>query len=282
MTKKLIISMATALAALFIFGGVQSAAAVTSVSERQSPLVDTAEVFSAQERAQLIQKLNADDTAYSAHFMVITVPTLQGKDIETAAKQQMTAYKLDQSGEKNVLLLIDKQERKVRFQYTEAMLNVVSESAAENIITENIVPAYKDNRFYDGTVEGVEAFGKASTQEGAVSGVVASIMTAVFLLVIAGVVVVIVLMVRAIPPKSTYPAGSAVSVSKAPYNSRPSVIRSGYSGSRATRSSSSSKSYGYSDYGSTHGASHSTYIGSYDSGGSSYSGGDGGGASGSW
>ncbi len=111
----------------------------------------------AQEQA-LEESLEAYKQGSGHEVAVLTVPTLNGAPIERFALQVARDWKIGREGsDDGVLLVISKAERKLRIEVLRGLEGDIPDSVAGRIIRDVISPRFKQDRYYDGVREGVEA-----------------------------------------------------------------------------------------------------------------------------
>ena len=112
---------------------------------------DLAGLMSADEVAQLERKLVAYNDSTSSQMAVVTVPNLDGDDIADYAQQLYEKWGIGQKGKDNgILLLVAQQEHRARIQTGYGLEGAVPDALAKRIITNTIVPAFKQERYYEG------------------------------------------------------------------------------------------------------------------------------------
>jgi len=112
-------------------------------------------LFSKQEQAALEQKLANFNTTSSTQIAVITVPTLNGYDINDYAARLGEKWGIGQKGKDNgiVLLIKPKTEREkgeVAISVGYGLEGVVPDAIASRIIRNEIIPAFQQDAYYKG------------------------------------------------------------------------------------------------------------------------------------
>jgi uncharacterized protein len=89
--------------------------------------------------------------------VVLMVPTVQPEDISSYANRVGNAWKI---GRKNVgdgvLLIVAKEDRKVRIEVAKALEGAIPDLAAKRIISETITPKFKTGDYAGGLSAGVD------------------------------------------------------------------------------------------------------------------------------
>ncbi len=116
----------------------------------------TASLSSAQQQA-LEAKLSAFEARSGSQVVVLLVPTTQPEDIASYANRIGNAWKI---GRKDVgdglVLLVAKNDRKLRIEVAKTLEGAVPDLAAKNIIDDAITPHFKQGDFAGGVDAGVD------------------------------------------------------------------------------------------------------------------------------
>jgi uncharacterized protein len=127
------------------------------VPQLTSPVVDLTNTLSAQERAQLDQKLRAFFERKGAQVQVLLVPTTEGEPIEQFSARVFEAWKLGRQGvDDGVLLTVAKNDRAVRIEVAYGLEGALPDVITGRIIEQVIVPRFRNGQFYDGINEAVD------------------------------------------------------------------------------------------------------------------------------
>jgi uncharacterized protein len=118
------------------------------------------------QRDALEQKLhNYNDTTSSA-IVIITVPDLQGYDIEEVALKYLRGWGIGTKEKDNgVLILVSKADRKARIETGSGMEGVLPDITAKHIIEEQLIPNFKENDYYRGFDKSIDAIILAAAGE---------------------------------------------------------------------------------------------------------------------
>ncbi len=121
-------------------------------------VVDEAQILSASTEDALSEKLAAHEKATSNQVVVLTIPSLEGEVLEQFSLRTAETWKLGQKDKDNgVLLLIARDERKLRIEVGYGLEGDLTDVQASRIIRGEIVPHFKDGDFDGGITAGVEA-----------------------------------------------------------------------------------------------------------------------------
>ncbi|MBK5275794.1 MAG: TPM domain-containing protein [Desulfuromonadales bacterium] len=127
---------------------------------------DYASMLPPEAVARLEQKLAAFERETSNQIAVLTVPALQGDNIDQFAIRVAEQWKIGQKGKDNgVLLIMAQAERKVRIEVGMGLQGVLPDITASQIIREVMRPHLKDGNFDQGINVGVDAIMAATKGE---------------------------------------------------------------------------------------------------------------------
>jgi uncharacterized protein len=119
---------------------------------------DAAGMLSLDATGKLNALLKAHEDSTSNQVVVLTIRSLEGDDLESYSVRVAETWKLGQKGKDNgVLLLIVKDERKVRIEVGRGLEGNLPDITCGTIIRKEIVPRFKSGDFDGGTIAGVEA-----------------------------------------------------------------------------------------------------------------------------
>lgn len=131
-----------------------------SLPARPSPprlVNDLAHLMQPQQADALEQKLVAYNDSTSSQIAVVTVPTLGGNDIADYAEQLYRDWGIGQKKTNNgILLLVAQQEHTARIQTGYGLEGAVPDALAKRIISNTLVPAFKQNQYYAGLDRGTD------------------------------------------------------------------------------------------------------------------------------
>lgn len=127
---------------------------------------DLAGMLSPETSRRLEQKLAAFERDTSNQVAVLTVPSLQGDDIDQFSIRVAESWMLGQKGRDNgVLLILAQAERKVRIEVGMGLQGVLPDITAGRIIRETMRPYLKSGNFDQGISVGVDAIIAATKGE---------------------------------------------------------------------------------------------------------------------
>ena len=119
---------------------------------------DYAGMLSSYAEGQLDSLLRDLEKTDSTQLVVITIPSLEGEDLEGFSIKMAEQWKIGQKGLDNgAILLIAKGERKVRIEVGYGLEGTLTDLMAGRIIRNVIVPQFKAGNFDQGVLNGVQA-----------------------------------------------------------------------------------------------------------------------------
>jgi uncharacterized protein len=121
-------------------------------------VVDNAHVLSAQTVSDLTAKLADLQTKTGRQLVVVTLPDLQGDDIEDYGYQLGRAWGIGQKGQNNgVLFIVVPSEHKVRIEVGYGLEPVLTDALSSVILQEQVLPKFRAGDTEGGVVAGTDA-----------------------------------------------------------------------------------------------------------------------------
>lgn len=119
---------------------------------------DYAGILSQEQEYQLESLLRETQKQTSSQVVLLTIPSLQGENLEdysfrVAEKWQLGQKKLDNG----VLLLVSMQEKKLRIEVGYGLEAIITDLKSGYIIRKIVVPEFKTGNFYQGISKGLVA-----------------------------------------------------------------------------------------------------------------------------
>lgn len=112
---------------------------------------DLARLMQPAEVEALEQKLTAYNDSTSSQIAVVTVPSLDGDEIADYAQKLYESWGIGRKGKNNgILVLVAQQEHAARIQTGYGLEGAVPDALAKRIISNVLVPAFRQNQFYAG------------------------------------------------------------------------------------------------------------------------------------
>lgn len=137
--------------------------AIHRLAARVTDLTSTLDV---EQRRRLDARLAAFENAKGSQIAVLIVPTVQPESIEQYALRVVESWKLGRRGvDDGALLLIAKDDRKLRIEVGYGLEGALNDATAKRIISETIGPRFKKGDFYGGIDAGVTAMMQVITGE---------------------------------------------------------------------------------------------------------------------
>ena len=143
------------LGALCVFS-VSFVCAEVAVPPLTARVTDLTGTLTPAQRESLENELRAFEARKGSQIAVLIVPTTQPEAIEQYSIRVTDAWKLGRKGvDDGALLLIAKNDRKLRIEVGYGLEGVIPDAIANRIIDEIIVPFFKQGDFYGGIHAGV-------------------------------------------------------------------------------------------------------------------------------
>jgi len=147
-----------ALALAFLCATAAPALAAPTFPSLTGRVVDDAHMLSDGTKAQLTQKLEDLENRTSRQLVVVTLPALQGYEIEDYGYQLGRAWGIGQKKLNNgVLFIIAPDERKVRIEVGYGLEPILTDALSSVILQEKVLPRFRDGDMEAGVVAGTNA-----------------------------------------------------------------------------------------------------------------------------
>ncbi|NJC88801.1 MAG: TPM domain-containing protein, partial [Desulfuromonas sp.] len=135
-----------------------SALAAPAIPKARGYVNDTAGLLSPGARGEIENFLAGFERSDSTQIAVLTVPSLEGEDLEGYSVRVAQAWGIGQKGKDNgALLLVAKEERAVRIEVGYGLEDRLTDLLAGRIVDQEIVPRFKAGDFDGGIKAGVQA-----------------------------------------------------------------------------------------------------------------------------
>jgi len=119
---------------------------------------DYAGMLDASDREALERKLQDYETSSSSQVMVATFPSLEGETLEDFSIRLADKWRPGQKTRENgVILLVIKEDRKVRIEVGYGLEGVLTDAATRSIIQDEILPHFREGDYKGGIFAGVDA-----------------------------------------------------------------------------------------------------------------------------
>ncbi len=127
---------------------------------------DWGDLLSSTQESQLEQALRKYEDESSNQVVLATFASLEDESLEDVTEKMFASWNLGQAGKDNgVLLAIFKNERKIRIEVGYGLEGALPDITAGKIIRNDITPYFKDGRWYEGIVAGLQGIIQATSGE---------------------------------------------------------------------------------------------------------------------
>jgi uncharacterized protein len=143
-------------ALLLLLALIIAAHAQPKFPELTGRIVDNARLLEPEDRAAIEAELAALEQKSTDQLVVVTLPSLQGYEIEDFGYQLGRKWGIGQAGRNNgVLLIVAPNERRVRIEVGRGLEPIVTDLLSKLIIENTILPAFRRGDFSGGIRAGV-------------------------------------------------------------------------------------------------------------------------------
>mgnify|MGYP000853793356 CR=1 FL=1 len=126
----------------------------SSVPQMNGPINDYAIILKESEKAELRAFLESVNNQTSVQVAVLTIPSLEGNNLETFSMEVVEKWKLGQKDIDNgVLLLIAFNEKKIRIEVGYGLEASLTDVKSGLIIRNIIAPAFQSGKYGEGIIE---------------------------------------------------------------------------------------------------------------------------------
>ncbi|MDR3512941.1 MAG: TPM domain-containing protein [Caulobacteraceae bacterium] len=147
-----------ALAVCLGLAGAAPATAAPTFPALTGRVVDDAHVLSPQTQADLTAKLEALEQKAGDQVVVVTLPSLQGYEIEDYGYQLGRAWGIGEKGKNNgALFIVAPNERKVRIEVGYGLEPVLTDALTSVILQQAVLPKFRAGDVEGGVVAGTDA-----------------------------------------------------------------------------------------------------------------------------
>lgn len=132
------------------------ASALVAIPAYSQRIVDTTQTLTGSQVSELENKIIAYESAKQdgSQIAILIVASLEGEAIESYATRVFEQWKIGQKGQDNgILLLIAKNDHKVRIEVGYGLEGDLPDIIAKRIINQAIIPAFKENQYYQGITD---------------------------------------------------------------------------------------------------------------------------------
>ncbi len=136
------------------------------VPRLQGYVNDYAGMISPSAKSKIEEGLKAFEQSDSTQIVILTVPSLEGENLEEFSIKVAEAWKVGQQQKDNgVLLIVSKQERKIRIEVGRGLEGRLTDLMTGRIIDQVIKPRFKQGDFDGGFIIGASALIDATRGE---------------------------------------------------------------------------------------------------------------------
>ncbi len=144
----------------------RSALAVDVPERPPGRITDLTNTLSPAEIASLDRKLADFERQTTNQIAVLMIPSLEGDSLEDYSIRLAEKWKIGQKGRNNgVILLIVKNDRKLRIEVGYGLEGALPDAMAGTIIRNEIAPRFRGGQFYEGVEAGIQAIMAATKGE---------------------------------------------------------------------------------------------------------------------
>ena len=149
---------------LFASGSLR--AELVAVPALQQRVTDLTQTLTSEQQSQLEAKLAAFEQQKGSQIAVLIVPTTQPEAIEQYSIRVVDVWKLGREKQDDgVLVLVAKDDRKMRIEVGYGLEGAIPDLIAKRIVTEIMVPSFRQGDFYRGIDNAVEQIVKLISGE---------------------------------------------------------------------------------------------------------------------
>jgi uncharacterized protein len=124
---------------------------------RPARVVDAAGLIPAPLEQRLSERLATLEHSTTNQFVVVTLPSLEGRTIEETGVRLGNGWGIGQADKDNgVLLIVAPNERKVRIEVGYGLERVLTDELCAQIIQNELLPSFRDDKLEAGIEKGVD------------------------------------------------------------------------------------------------------------------------------
>ena len=121
-------------------------------------VVDNANILSSQTEADLTAKLEKLEMSTGRQLVVVTLPSLQGYEIEDYGYQLGRAWKIGRAAENDgTLLIVAPHERSVRVEVGYGLEGILTDALSSTLLVERVLPQFRAGDMELGVADGAAA-----------------------------------------------------------------------------------------------------------------------------
>ena len=151
---------------IFFFWCLPYSACALEVPKLQGYVNDYAGMISPSAKSKLEETLRTFEQSDSTQIVILTIPSLEGENIEEFGIKAGETWKIGHKGKDNgILFIVSKQERKIRVEVGYGLEGRLTDLTAGRIIDLVIKPRFKQEDFDGGFIAGVSSLIDATRGE---------------------------------------------------------------------------------------------------------------------
>ncbi len=129
-------------------------------------VTDQGDMLTDEQEKSLAADLQAYEDSTSNQFAVLTIPSLEGYEVADYAWNVAEQNGIGQKGKDNgLLILVARNEHKISIQVAYGLEPVITDGKARLVIEDYMVPAFRNNDYYKGLNDGIEALQQMAAGE---------------------------------------------------------------------------------------------------------------------
>jgi uncharacterized protein len=149
-------SLLRILFAVLMLGTANCALAEVAVPALRARVTDQTATLSAEQKANLEQSLAAFEARKGSQLALLIVPTTQPETIEQYSLRVAEQWKIGRGKiDDGAILLVAKDDHALRIEVGYGLEGALNDATAKRIVSEIIVPRFKQNDFYGGIAAGL-------------------------------------------------------------------------------------------------------------------------------
>lgn len=142
---------------LLLMLGMHAQAALLPIPELKTRVTDLTQTLNTEQQAQLEAKLVAFEQETGSQIAVLLVSSTQPEAIEQYSIRVVESWKLGREKQDDgVLLLVAKDDRKMRIEVGYGLEGAIPDVIAKRIIAEIMTPRFRQGHFYGGITQATE------------------------------------------------------------------------------------------------------------------------------
>jgi uncharacterized protein len=121
-------------------------------------VTDNAQILSENTRKSLTETLKEYETRTTNQIVILTIPSLEGENIEDYANRVFNEWKIGQKDKDNgILIVVVPNERKMRIEVGYGLESTMTDLSASRIIREIMAPRFREKDYDGGITDGTLA-----------------------------------------------------------------------------------------------------------------------------